>query len=72
MIVEALREEAFHVSTIPCSDINIKAPQYNARYDKKKKNACRPLSAVGGYMVARLATPLLAMVEVAHHQLPQQ
>ena len=27
---------------------------------KKKKNTCRPLSAVSGYMVA---TPLLAMVE---------
>ena len=40
------------------SSINMKARQYNARYDYLFSVS----SAVGGYMVA---TPLLALVEVA-------
>ena len=56
------------------SSINIKAPQYNARYDKKMPSQQKYISqffksAVRGYMVAM---PLLALVEVAHHQLSQQ
>ena len=58
--------------------MNIKARQYKARYDKKKKKKTPSgknmfqfsvLSAVRGYMVA---TPLLALVKVTHHLLSQQ
>ena len=57
------------------SSINIKTRQYNAQYVNKtpsgEKNIFQVLIKVRGYM-HMVATPLLAAVEVVHHQLSQQ